>query len=92
METFHDKSRCYHIKYKNFQKIAKKCLTSGVDLGITTNALRHSGSEKAPRGREERVLKTPSEKTLKKVVDRKKQMMHKASSPLMSGGGSLTSE
>ena len=67
-------------------------MTSGGELGITTNALRHSGSEKALRGREERVPKSLSEKTLKKVVDRKKQMMHKASSPLMSGGGSLTSE
>jgi hypothetical protein len=38
------------------------------------------------------VLKRLPEKTSKKVVDRKKQMMHKASSPLMSGGGSLTSE
>jgi len=38
------------------------------------------------------VSKSLSEKTLKKVVDRKKQMMHKASSPLLSGGGSLTSE
>ena len=75
-----------------FQKTSKKCLTSGGELGITTNALRHSGSEKAPRGREERGAEGPSEKTLKKVVDRKKQMMHKASSPLMSGGGSLTSE
>ena len=61
-------------------------------MGITNNALRHSGSEKAPRGRTGRVLKRLPEKTLKKVVDRKKQMMHKASSPLMSGGGSLTSE
>ena len=61
-------------------------------MGINDNALRHGGSEKAPRGREERVPKTLSEKTLKKVVDRKNEMMHKASSPLMSGGGSLTSE
>jgi hypothetical protein len=38
------------------------------------------------------VPKTLSEKTLKKVVDRRNEMMHKASSPLMSGGGSLTSE
>jgi len=38
------------------------------------------------------VLKRLSEKTLKKVVDRKKQIVHKASSPLKSGGGSLTSE
>jgi hypothetical protein len=63
-----------------------------VVLGITRLALRHGGSEKALRGREERVLKTLSEKTLKKVVDRRNEMMHKASSPLMSGGGSLTSE
>ena len=61
-------------------------------LGINDDALRHSGSEKAQRGGRSRVLKRLPEKTLKKVVDRKKQMMHKASSPLMSGGGSLTSE
>ena len=61
-------------------------------MGITTNALRHSGSEKAHGAEKSRVLKRLPEKTLKKVVDRKKQMMHKASSPLMSGGGSLTSE
>ena len=61
-------------------------------MGITNNALRHSGSEKARWAVMSRVLKRLSEKTLKKVVDRKKQMMHKASSPLMSGGGSLTSE
>ena len=61
-------------------------------MGITNTALRHSGSEKAPRGGMSGVSKRLSEKTLKKVVDRKKQMMHKASSPLMSGGGSLTSE
>ena len=82
----------YSLSSNFFQKIRKKCLTAGRDLGITTNALRHSGSEKALRGREERGAEEPSEKTLKKVVDRKKQMMHKASSPLMSGGGSLTSE
>ena len=70
----------------------KKCLTAGSVLGITNNALRYGGSEKARWAGTSRVLKRLSEKTLKKVVDRKKQMMHKASSPLMSGGGSLTSE
>ena len=77
---------------KNIQKIIKKHLTSGVKLGINDNALRHGGSEKARWAGKSRVLKPLSEKTLKKVVDRKKQMVHKASSPLMSGGGSLTSE
>ena len=73
-------------------KKRKKCLTDGSVLGITNNALRHSGTEKARWAGKSRVSKRLSEKTLKKVVDRKKQMMHKASSPLMSGGGSLTSE
>ena len=81
------------LKKLIFLKIfRKKCLTGVSVLGITNNALRHSGSEKARWAGKSRVLKRLSEKTLKKVVDRKKQMMHKASSPLMSGGGSLTSE
>ena len=67
-------------------------MTVGSVLGITNNALRHGGTEKARWAGKCRVSKRLSEKTLKKVVDRKKQMMHKASSPLMSGGGSLTSE
>ena len=77
---------------KKVDKKRKKCLTVWSVLGITNNALRHGGSEKARWAGKSRVLKRLSEKTLKKVVDRKKQMMHKASSPLMSGGGSLTSE
>ena len=61
-------------------------------MGITNNALRHSGSEKARWAGMSRGQNAFLKKTLKKVVDRKKQIMHKASSPLMSGGGSLTSD
>ena len=49
-----DKSIGYDLRTNFFQKNRKKCLTAGRVLGITTNALRHSGTEKAPRGREER--------------------------------------
>ena len=84
--------RYWYFYPRKVNKIRKKCLTVGAVLGITNNALRHSGSEKAQRGGTSRVPKRLPEKTLKKVVDRKKQMVHKASSPLMSGGGSLTSE
>ena len=79
-------------KLRKFRNLRKKCLTGAVVLGINDNALRHGGSEKARWAGKSGVLKRLSEKTLKKVVDGKKQMMHKASSPLMSGGGSLTSE
>ena len=56
----------YAKKLRYFKILWKKCLTVGRVLGITTNALRHSGSEKALRGREERGAEEPFWKNFEK--------------------------